>query len=220
MYRMITLLPKSRGAWLRCGVIILLLLGACFYRNVFSLWKLSEYQPRDGDIVFQSLPHGGLVDAIEGISNSRWSHCGVVVYEQRRWLVVEAIDEVRKTPLSLWLMRGRKGYFEAYRSVAPLPANYEPLHAALNHYLGRPYDYHYAPGDAEIYCSELVYDAYRDAFGLKLGEWQALSDLNWRPFEGFIRSMEQGALPLERQIVTPVSLTRSPLVRRVYPKKM
>jgi cell wall-associated NlpC family hydrolase len=67
-------------------------------------------------------------------------------------------------------MRGRKGYIEAYRPLLLLPTGNEPLHAALNHYLGRPYDYHYAPGDAEIYCSELVHDAYQDAFGLKLGE--------------------------------------------------
>jgi Permuted papain-like amidase enzyme, YaeF/YiiX, C92 family len=216
----ITLLPKSRAAWLRCGAIIAVLAGALIYRNILSLWQLTEYRPKDGDIVFQSLPHMDLVDAIEGISNSPWSHCGVVVYEQHRWLVVEAIGKVRKTPLSLWIMRGRKGHFEAYRTTLALPSGDEPLHAALNHCLGRPYDLHYAPGDDEIYCSELVYDAYRDAYGVKLGEWQALGDLNWKPYEGLIRSMEQGVVPLERPIITPVGLTRSPLVNRVYPRKM
>jgi Permuted papain-like amidase enzyme, YaeF/YiiX, C92 family len=215
---MITVLPRSRGAWLRCSVIVAILLAVCVYRNVFSLWQLFAYHPRDGDVVFQSLPHGELVDAIEGVTNSPWSHCGVLVYEHHCWFVVEAIVRVRKTPLPLWIMRGRKGYFEVYRPTISLPPGDEPLHAALNHYLDRPYDYHYAPGEDEIYCSELVYDAYRNAFGVKLGEWQALGALNWKPYERFIRWSEDGTVPLERPIITPAGLTRSPLLRRVYPK--
>ena len=37
-----------------------------------------RYMPRDGDVVFQSLPHNPLVNAIEGATNSRFSHCGIV----------------------------------------------------------------------------------------------------------------------------------------------
>lgn len=83
--------------------------------------------------------------------------------------------------------------------------------------MGRPYDYHYAPGDREIYCSELVYDAYRDAYGVKLGAWQRLGDLNWKPYERLIKWTEQGSVPLERLIITPIGLTQSDLLRRVYP---
>ena len=83
------------------------------------------------------------------------------------------------------------------------------MHRALDHYLGRPYDYHYAPGDREIYCSELVFDAFRDAFGVKLGEWQRLGDLNWKPYERMIRRTEKGAVPLDRRIITPIGLTRT-----------
>lgn len=192
------------------------LLLACAYRNVFSLWQLATYHPQDGDMFFQSLPHADLVDAIEGITNSPWSHCGVVVREQNSWLVVESIGRVRKTPLPLWIPRGRKGYFEAYRLRQPPPAGIAPLHPALDRYLGRPYEIHYAPGDDELCCSELVYDAYRDAFGLKLGNWQNLGELNWKSYEQFVRSME-GTLPLNRPIITPVQLTLASQLERVYP---
>ena len=168
-------------------------------------------------MVFQSLPHNSLVDAIEGVTRSPWSHCGIVVHEHGMWLVAEAIGQVRKTWLPLWIMRGRKGHFEAYRPTVSRPADDGPLHIALDHYMGRPYDYHYAPGDREIYCSELIYDAYRDAYGVALGTWQPLRDLNWRPYESFIRSMEESGPPLERIIISPAALTRSPLVKRVYP---
>jgi hypothetical protein len=108
--------------------------------------------------------------------------------------------------------------FHAYRVGALEPAQAARLRAALESYLGRFYDFHYAPDDAEIYCSELTYKCYDQALGLKLGVWQKLGDLDWRPFEAFIRSMENGTLPLERPMITPVGLTRSPLLTRVYPK--
>ena len=82
---------------------------------------------------------------------------------------------------------------------------------------GRPYDFRYAPGDEEIYCSELVYLAYERALGLRLAEWDRLGDLNWRPHEGFIREMEAGPMPLDRRMITPVALTRTQSLRRVWP---
>jgi len=68
-----------------------------------------------------------MVDAIEGVTSSPWSHCGVVVYEHHCWFVAEAIVNVRKTFLPLWIMRGRGGHFEAYRSKISLPAGDQPL---------------------------------------------------------------------------------------------
>ncbi len=217
---MITLLPKSRRGWIRCSVVGVIFFAVCLYRNVPSLWQLCVYHPHDGDIVLQSLPHGELVDAIEGVTHSPWSHCGVVISEYHCWWVVESIGKVRKTLLPLWIIRGRHGAFAAYRPTRSLPSPDGTLHRALDHYLGRPYDYHYSPGDREIYCSELVYDAFRDAFGVKLGEWQRLGDLNWKPYERMIRWTENGAVPLDRRIITPVGLTRSNLVARVYPKDL
>jgi hypothetical protein len=83
--------------------------------------------------------------------------------------------------------------------------------------MGRSYDFRYAPGDSEIYCSELIFKAYREAYGEELGQWQPLGDLNWKPFESFIRKTEAGALPLTRPMITPVALTKSELISQVYP---
>lgn len=200
----------------------MIFLGVCFYRNIFSLWQLGVYQPREGDILFQSLPHGELVDAIEGVTLSPWSHCGILMEIDGRWQVVEAIGHVRRTPLALWIVRGRAGRFAAYRqtpAVAPLTKAkfHESLISALNSYMGRPYDFRYAPSDTEIYCSELVFKAYRDAFGLDLGSWEELGQLNWKPFERFIRSLEGDAAPLHRRMITPAGITRSAFLWRAYP---
>lgn len=190
---------------------------ACVWFHVYGLLHLAAYAPREGDVVFQSLPRGPLVEAIEGITNSPYSHCGVVMKNDGGdWVVHEAIGVVRETPLYLWIVRGRGARIDVWRWREIGTRDIATLRAALGRQTGKRYDYRYAPGDDEIYCSELVFKAYRDAYGVELGEWEKLGDLNWRPFEGFIREMEDGPLPLERPMISPVSVTRSAALERVY----
>lgn len=209
------MLPPTRSGKIRLCAMTAGLFGlALFYRpDRFALAML--YDKREGDIVFQSLPRNDLADAIEGISESHWSHCGVLVRDGEDWMVAEAIGDVHLTPLKKWVLRGRHCRFAAYRVTTMQEADVPRLRAALNAMVGRQYDFSYAPDDSEIYCSELVFRAFERGVGIKLGAWQELRELNWGPFEDFVRSMENGALPLERQMITPVALTRSPLVHRV-----
>lgn len=211
------LLPGGRWAWIRFGVLAGVLLGGGVYFNVYGLAHLARYSPREGDVVFQSLPRGELVDAIEGITGSPFSHCGVVMRNaEGDWVVHEAIGVVRETPLYLWIVRGRGARIEAWRWREIGAKDPSSLRAALAKQAGKPYDYRYAPGDEEIYCSELVFKAYRDAYGVELGAWEKLGDMNWRPFEAFIREMEGGPLPLERPMISPVGVTRSAALEKVY----
>lgn len=185
--------------------------------HVYGLAHLIVYHPQEGDIVFQSLPRGPLVDAIETITESPFSHCGVVIRDAKgRWVVSEAIGQVRETPLHLWIVRGRGARLDVWRWKDMPKHDPAQIHTALRHYLGRPYDFRYAPEDDEIYCSELVFKSYQLAYGVKLGDWERLGDLNWQPQEAFIREMENGALPLDRPMITPVGLTRSPLLEKAY----
>lgn len=211
------LLPQGRGAWIRFILILIALLGVAFRFNVHGLAHLARYSPAEGDVVFQSLPSGDLVEAIEGITVSPFSHCGVVMRNAAgNWVVHEAIGQVRETPLHLWIVRGRGARIDVWRWREMGAHDPASLRSALERYAGRPYDFRYAPGDEEIYCSELVYKAYRDAFGVEFGTWEKLGDLNWRPFEAFIREMERGPVPLDRPMITPVALTRDRALSKVY----
>lgn len=213
------LLPRGKWAWLRFGILFAILLGAILRFHVYGLAHLLTYKPREGDIVFQSLPRGELVDAIEGITGSPLSHCGVVMKNaDGNWVVCEAIGIVRETPLYLWIVRGRGARLDAWRLHPAELANLDlaKLRAVLGKHMGKPYDYRYAPGDDQIYCSELAWKAYHNATGLEIGTWEKLGDLDWRPFEAFIRKMEGGPLPLERPMITPVGVTRSALLEKAY----
>jgi hypothetical protein len=211
-----SLLPRTRWQKLRLGLALLVLAGVLLWLRPDRYWWYAMTSKQEGDILFQSLPHGDLVEAIEGISESEWSHCGVLVRENGRWMVAEAIGEVRLTPLRQWIQRGRRSKVVSYRLNSPPPNLASVLRPPLDPLLGRPYDFRYAPGDDEIYCSELVHLLYLRGAGIPLGTWQELGSLNWKPHEAFIRDMEDGALPLERPMVTPVSLTRDAKVRKVW----
>lgn len=208
--------PPTRYTAALLSLLLLLCAGAC-KNGTASRQALFAYQ--EGDIIFQSLPRGDLVNAIEGMTKSEWSHCGLVMRENGQWVVYEALDTVHRTPLSAWIQRGRNnGNFEVYRLKPAVPVDAEQLRRHLQPFLGKPYDFHYAPDDSEIYCSELVYKVFDRAQNIKIGTWQTLGSLDWKPFENFILTIES-SVPLERMMISPVALTRSDLVARVYAGK-
>ena len=186
--------------------------------DIQSAWK-SRFDRREGDIIFQSLPRGPMVDAIEGATASEWSHCGVIMRENNAWVVYESLGDVHVTPLRHWIRRGRGNMkFDVCRLNPETPFDVEKLRLALKSFLGRPYDFHMAPDDENIYCSELVHKAYDLAAEIKIGEWQTLGSLDWKPFENFILTIEP-VVPLEREMITPVALTRSKLLELIHTER-
>lgn len=176
-----------------------------------------NYEPKPGDMIFQSLSRNKLVNAIEGVTESRISHCGIVGREGGRWVVYEAYSGgVQATPLRAYLFRGR-GYGYAVHRLKPEYQSYVPetLRCAQT-YLGRPYDIRYRLDDEKIYCSELIYKAYRQASGDALGQLVRFGDLNWQPHESAITYFEGGPVPLDREMITPIDLSKAPQLEKVY----
>lgn len=174
------------------------------------------YQPTNGDLIFQSLPHSPLIDAIEGSTHSPYSHMGIVVERKSKWQVLEAIGPVRYTPLNRWIAQGRDDAFAVYRLKVHYRQHIPRFIKAAESYLKRPYDIRYRMDDEAIYCSELVWKAFKQVTDIELGFLTRLGDLSWRPYEEVIRMIEEGGLPLEREIITPVELSRSEILEKVY----
>ena len=185
--------------------------------------KASEvYHPRAGDVLFQALPRGvDLVEAIEGVTRSNYSHCGVVLKgTDGDWKVFESIGLVGAIPLKNWVSRGRGKKFSAFRLKEEHASELPKFKSALAKYAGRPYDLRYRMDDKFIYCSELVYKAYRDATGKPLGKLAKLGDLNWRPYLATIRKYEGGDPPLDREMITPIDLSKAPQLQKVFDNGM
>ncbi|MBT5910403.1 MAG: hypothetical protein HOH25_11425 [Opitutae bacterium] len=180
------------------------------------------YHPQAGDVLFQALPKGvDLVEAIEGVTRSNYSHCGVVLKgKDGSWKVFESIGLVGAIPLKNWVSRGRGKKFSAFRLKEEHASELPKFKSALAKYAGRPYDLRYRMDDKFIYCSELVYKAYRDATGKPLGKLAKLGDLNWRPYLATIRKYEGGDPPLDREMITPIDLSKAPQLQKVFDNGM
>ena len=193
--------------------------------GLFALGTLSStaadappaYTPEVGDFVFQSLAHGELVDAIEGATDSAYSHVGLVVKKGGDWYVREAVGPVRDTPLKNWIAHGRmNGAFDAYRLKAAHRRHIPELVNRSATFLGRPYDIRYEMDDEKIYCSELLYKSMLAASGEKVGRLQKLGDLNWRPYRATIEKIEGGPVPVSREMITPRALAEGEQLEPVF----
>jgi hypothetical protein len=166
-----------------------------------------EYLPREGDIIFQRLGGAPLLETIAGVTKSDYTHCGIVVKDPAgAWKVLEAIGPVREIGLDRWIDAGDRDGFAVYRLKEAHQGNIPAMIAAARKQLGKPYDIRYRFDDKYIYCSELVFKAYKTATGDALGEIKKLGDLNWEPYQDFIRELEQGPVPHEREMITPIHL--------------
>ena len=203
--------------------IILASAAACIllYGGCRHYWSASNVAPaalQEGDLLFQSLPHNPLVNAIEGASGSPFSHCGIVHLTPAGPVVIEAIGPVKETPLSVWKAQARDRQYVTYRLKPAFRDKIPAFIKAAQAMEGRPYDHHYAWDDEAIYCSELIYKAFLNATGEKLGTLQRLGDMNWKPYAAVMEQVEGGPVPVDRQMITPRAVTEAAQVELVPPK--
>ncbi len=181
-----------------------------------SVAESAHYQPQPGDIIFQSLPHSDLTDAIEGATNSKFSHVGMVIEKDNTWFVREAIGDVHDTPLNEFTSRGRDRKFEVYR-LRETHQKYIPnFIEASKAYLNRPYDIRYRFDDETIYCSELIYKAFKQAANIELGRLVKLGELDWGKYEQLIQQLEGGPVPKNRKMITPRDLAQAKQLNLIY----
>ena len=196
-----------------------LLIGGLWYGATIAATyaAIAKYTPQDGDVIFQSLPYSPVVWAIEGVTKSPYSHCGIVGQKDSQWVVYEAIGSVRITLLKEFLWRGRGGGFAVYRLKEAHREHIPETLRCCEKYLGLPYDFRYRLDDEKIYCSELIYKAFRDATdGQQLGDLVKFGDMNWGPYEVLIRQIEGGPVPVDREMITPRDLARARQLEPVF----
>lgn len=125
---------------------------------------------------------------------------------------------VRYTPLSSWTARGDGGHYVVKRLKHALtPEQARKLRRAAEKYSNRPYDLHFEWSDARIYCSELVWKAYRDALGIEIGTRQKLRefDLSDPAVKAKMRERYGTRVPLDEPVISPGAQFDSPLLEPV-----
>jgi len=182
------------------------------------VFAFGAYEPKEGDLYFQSLPRNAVINAIEGASESPYSHCGILVRKDDGWFVLEAIGPVRETPLAKWIKQARDRHYDVFRLEAEHAGNIPIFIKEARKYLGRPYDIRYRMDDEKIYCSELIFKGYRDATGEQLGKLVKFGDLKWVRHTPVILAIE-GSIPVNRIMITPRHLSEAKQLEKVFSSK-
>lgn len=146
---------------------------------------------KSGDLLFQIEGNSSFSEAISSATAARDSlkfvHVGIVEMAGDTASVIEASPEegVRIVPLDTFLnssaLQGGRSAVVAKRLTIDFPVA-DALSRARE-YLGQPYDWWYLPDNEKMYCSELVYESFRDADGNRIFE---ANPMNFRAPDGSI----------------------------------
>lgn len=129
-------------------------------------------QLQEGDLLFQNLNCGKICDAIEavtsGVKGKDFSHCAIVVNINDTLKVVEAIgDKVQINSLNTFFERSADTATIINVSIARVKHQFEPMiNKAVNFCKKQesmPYDDEFLLENGKWYCSELLFQAFKEA---------------------------------------------------------
>jgi len=181
--------------------------------------SLSEWTPRDGDIIYhtssssQSLP-------IRIATDSEYSHEGVIFNKNGQPHVLEASSTVMYTRLIDFIDRGKSNDYtvQRYKGSPQLTAQrIISMRSFAESQLGKGYDRMFGWSDDLMYCSEIVWKTF-DAGGIRISGTKKFREFN---FDNPIvrRTVEErwgDSINWNEEAVSPAGLSRSENLETVY----
>lgn len=176
----------------------------------------SDVKLQEGDLIFQQTG-SDFSRAIQLATGSKYSHVGIIIWKDREWQVLEALQPVRFTPLDKFIGNGIKDHYVIKRWKADSLINDSTLQIMYNHaksMLGKDYDNAFNWSDEQIYCSELVWKIYHRTFGIEIGKLQPLEtfDLSHPLVKRKLEANYGKDLPLQEPIISPIAMFNSDLL--------
>ncbi len=181
--------------------------------------KPTRYEAlQEGDIVFQQSVSPQCA-AIKAATGSVWTHVGVVIRKNNQWLVLEAVEPVRITPIDDWMARSKVNEVRRLKADAKQwdAASIQAMHTMGEQWLNKHYDIGFAWSDDEMYCSELVYKLYDRILHVQVGTLKQLKDYDLSsPVVQRIMHQRYGdQIPYEEWMIAPGAMYDSPLLEHV-----
>lgn len=189
-----------------------------FFLLVFS-FSSNAYTPQTGDMIFHQ-SQSSQSAAIQLITQSQYSHMGMIMMRENKPYVFEAVSTIRYTPLDKWIARGKNSHVVIKRVNTPLTdAQKQKLHKLAASYLGTSYDTHFEWSDNRMYCSELAWKMYDKALNMQIGQLQKIKDFNLsHPIiqKKLTEYYSKKTIPQNEIVISPVSMFNSSKLITVF----
>ncbi len=202
---------------------LLLLISGCFHSE-------NKFQIKKGDLLFQDLDCGPVCDAIEsvthGIDGADLSHVAIVSrIEKGKVYVVEAFSEgVEEVKFDDFVSRAYDKHHNPKILVGRVKLDQKLIDAAVGRamaLIGHKYDPAFDISDNRYYCSELLYEAFRDADSKPIFELNPMTFIDpktQKTSEAWIKYFKDinTKIPEGGMGLNPGSISRSKYVDIVY----
>jgi hypothetical protein len=195
------------------GIILLLI--ALPFGSMVTESLSSQTEPikdiREGDVIFQT-SQSQQSPLIQIATQSTISHCGIIIIKDGKPYVLETLKTLVLTPLDKFIARGKNGKYWLKRS------NKENIKIKYGSYLGKPYDLAFKFDNDKFYCSELIYDIYKNQLGIELCEPKKVSDyliLGTGKIPQIEKAMKKRGITKDQYAVAPVDVFESVYLKDV-----
>lgn len=157
---------------------------------------------QEGDVVFIE-SQSAQSPYIKVGTMSKWTHCGVIVSTADGLQVLEASKTVRLTPVKTFIGRGKNDNWRIKRPDQQLPKR-----ISYSKYLDMPYDLQFKFDNGKMYCSELVWQVYKDQ-GIELCEPRKVSSFIMTRIPKVKKLMEKRQIKPEQYVIAPVDIYKA-----------
>jgi hypothetical protein len=202
-----------KKTFMMLGIILLLI--ALPFGSMVTESLSSQTEPikdiREGDVIFQT-SQSQQSPLIQIATQSTISHCGIIIIKDGKPYVLETLKTLVLTPLDKFIARGKDGKYWLKRS------NKENIKIKYGSYLGKPYDLAFKFDNDKFYCSELIYDIYKNQLGIELCEPKKVSDyliLGTGKIPQIEKAMKKRGIAKDQYAVAPVDVFESVYLKDV-----
>jgi len=170
--------------------------------------KAIEKEFQNGDLIFHT-SRSNQSQAIQIATNSKYSHMGIIYQEGNDFFVYEAIQPVKMTNLKDWINRGINGNYVVKRlknsNEILTDEGIEKMKLVGKKYLGKDYDLLFEWSDDKIYCSELAWKIYKEAFNIEIGTLEKIKDfdLSNKTVQQKVKERYGNNIPTDELVITP-----------------
>lgn len=174
-----------------------------------------------GDIIFQT-SFGHQSDLVSIITQSPFTHCGIISNQKGKLFVLEASSVVKMTPFNEWVAGGKDSKYVVMRLIDHEKylqnINVKQSKAVYLKYVSKPYDSQFLWSDDKIYCSELVWKLSKDNLGIELCPLKKLKDLDLSAAEvqDELKKRYGNNIPNEELVVSPADIAASNLLMMIF----